>query len=257
MKTVRENLELCDKDKLLDIYIKKYSVEKEEYYEQEREDVAKWLEKLLSSDRTSKREDDLILAPLMSSESNLDDEDTYDEWLDVVGYEPKDINECEVEDSILNLSDSEIDTYTSEQCDVIGDKLRDMPSGYAIEFSDWVDILEFYVAETCIEMYSREEVLAGILNEMLFFGFEESKMIDEREELVRRAEEVKKYDELPEEERKEHFKDFDLVLKEIGFEDTRTQEEKDASQLKHWRNCIKNLIRKANMLKKLKRELNS
>lgn len=256
MRTVLEALLECNKEKLLDIYMDKYAVSTSpEAARREREDTADWLTKI-SMTTPVEDEEPLIISPTMAIDAPIFEEDKGGEWLDCVGYTKKDIEDFNFNFSeIDNLEESDFDDATQEQCDRIMEKLKGVPSGYAFEMTDWANILAYKVSDTSIKQYGLEEVMAGIMNEMLFFGYDESHMQEEREELARRAEEVENYSSLPEEERNKYFKSWEEVKTELGFEETRTEEERAIDLLNMWRSSCKSRLRMVRLFRELKKEL--
>ena len=80
---------------------------------------------------------------------------------------------------------------------------------------------------------------ANVLWEMTFFGFEESQVDAEREELHRRADELDEILKLPKEEQEKHFVPAEKVFAKLGLPE-RTEEEKAADHRRMSRESAEN-----------------
>lgn len=88
---------------------------------------------------------------------------------------------------------SDISQYTDDE---LSEMLQDnsLVDTYAIEFSDWEDILAWNISETSLKKYGVETVLAYLLQEMTFFGVAKTDTENAQkdlEESIREVEEAK------------------------------------------------------------------
>lgn len=86
-----------------------------------------------------------------------------------------------------------IDEYdNSEYIDVSGTYVigHDNKS-YGIEFCNWNDWISMFITQESIDTFTNEEIVAGCLYEMTFFGFEEEKVKEEEKKLISSIEEAK------------------------------------------------------------------
>ena len=66
---------------------------------------------------------------------------------------------------------------------------------YAFEFTPWAEALGFLIADNKLTQDNLTEVLVHFLDELSFFGYEESEMEEEREEVLASAKEAKEHPE--------------------------------------------------------------
>lgn len=100
-----------------------------------------------------------------------------------------------------------------------------LPDSYAYEYEIWNNILGYHVDENNAKKFGKAKLLANILFEMTFFGFEEKAIDKEREILRQRTEEIDEILQLPKEEQEKHFVSWDDVKKELGIEEKNPEEE--------------------------------
>lgn len=218
MLTVKEALELCDIEKL----IKEYQDTLPDDFDKENEGLAMaaWYFNVLKLiPAPSERKQILTAYPVIS---DIDE-----------GYEYMDacmVYEDELTGKISYRERTYEEIYKMTK-DELWNELRNVktPQTYAFEFSDWEEILGFYVPDCEIEMYGLERVMASVVHEMTFFGYEREPMEEEREELGRRVDELKEILELPEEEQKKQLIPASEVFKD--WVDERTPEEKANDEL--------------------------
>lgn len=110
-----------------------------------------------------------------------------------------------------------------------------LPDSYAYEFNRWNEILGYEVIEDNIKEYGIPKVLAYIINEMTFFGYDRESVDCEAEQLEKTIEEVNKIEELPIEEQSEYFKS-------VEFEDNRSEDEKMIDYHIHLRETVYNTL---------------
>ena len=63
---------------------------------------------------------------------------------------------------------------------------------YGIEFCPWSEWVTLFIDQNTIDSLSKEDIVAGCLYEMTFFGFSEKKVIETRDEMYKGIDEAKK-----------------------------------------------------------------
>lgn len=77
------------------------------------------------------------------------------------------------------------DGYDNEYLDVDGiNIINNNGISYGLEFCPWVDWVSMFITKESIDNLSKEEIVAGCLYEMTFFGFEEKKVLNKKQELI-------------------------------------------------------------------------
>ena len=126
---------------------------------------------------------------------------------------------------------SDISQYTDDELSEI---LHDnsLVDTYAIEFSDWEDILAWHISETSLKKYGVETVLAYLLQEMTFFGVAKTDTENAQKDLeksIREVEEAKARGENP-------GVPFEEAIKEIADScglDLKPQTEEEKAKFRH------------------------
>ena len=135
-----------------------------------------------------------------------------------------------------------LDGLTDDQVEELA-HTRILPDSYAYEYSPWDEILGYEVDPYNLMMVGSIPLAADVLWEMTFFGFEESQVDAEREELRRRADELDEILKLPKEEQEKHFTPAEKVFAELGIPE-RTEEEKQAAHRRMSWEIAENGLRK-------------
>lgn len=135
-----------------------------------------------------------------------------------------------------------LDGLTDDQVEELA-HTRILPDSYAFEYSPWDEILGYEVDPYNLLMVGPIPLAADVLWEMTFFGFEESQVDAEREELHRRADELDEILKLPKEEQEKHLIPAEKVFAELGIPE-RTEEEKEADHQRMSREIAENGLRK-------------
>ena len=91
---------------------------------------------------------------------------------------------------LVEKSTEEYDGKTCEYLDTHGLDRHDGVK-YAIEFSPWKDWVTMFVSKETLENLTNEEIVAGCLYEMTFFGYEDSAVQDKHQELINNIAEAK------------------------------------------------------------------
>lgn len=102
-----------------------------------------------------------------------------------------------------------------------------LPQTFAYEFTEWETILGYQVYEENFKKFDVQDCIYAVLYEMSFNGMDRESQLERKEELDASVAEVDEIMALPEEERDCRLHSFDDVMKEWGYEDTRTQAQKD------------------------------
>jgi hypothetical protein len=55
---------------------------------------------------------------------------------------------------------------------------------YAIELCEWTDWLTMFITKETLDRLSKEDIVAGCLYELTFFGFNENKVLGKRDKIV-------------------------------------------------------------------------
>lgn len=71
------------------------------------------------------------------------------------------------------------------------DVLKKDNISYGIEFSGWNEWVSMFITQTTLDNFTKEDIVAGCLYEMTFWGFEEAKVIENRNMLVECAKDAK------------------------------------------------------------------
>ena len=80
----------------------------------------------------------------------------------------------------------------SEWLNVSGQEIiKENPISYGIEFSRWIDWVSMFITQETLDSLSKEDIVAGCLYEMTFFGFEEEDVVEEKEKIFNSIEEAK------------------------------------------------------------------
>jgi hypothetical protein len=99
---------------------------------------------------------------------------------------------------LTNLNDLFIHvTLTSDQysdgeyLDVSGIQLNKKDKFYGIEFCPWKDWVSMHISQESLDTLTKEDIVAGCLYEMTFFGFTDKDVQDEAERLRKSIEKCK------------------------------------------------------------------
>lgn len=72
------------------------------------------------------------------------------------------------------------------------DMLKPNSIKYGIEFEPWNNWISMFITQETLDTFTKDEIIAGCLYEMTFFGFTEKDVSEHHNELIKSAEEVKK-----------------------------------------------------------------
>ncbi len=78
--------------------------------------------------------------------------------------------------------------------DIYGTKPKNNSVRYGIEFRPWVDWVSMFITKATLDNFSREDIVAGCLYEMTFFGFTEESISNELKKMEDGITEVIKKD---------------------------------------------------------------
>lgn len=131
-------------------------------------------------------------------------------------------NNFKLNDKLENISD--IDSLSDSEIASLINEYKH-PDSYAYEYEAWNDILGYHIDENNAEKFGKAKLLADILYEMTFFGFEETEVDKERIILKQRTEEIDNILKLPKEEQEKHFISWNDMKKEFGIEEDSPEEE--------------------------------
>lgn len=71
-----------------------------------------------------------------------------------------------------------------EYMDVYGVKYNKSNIRYGLSFMSWSDWITMFIDNDTINSFSNEDIVAGCLYEMTFFGFSEEKVLDKRDKMI-------------------------------------------------------------------------
>lgn len=84
-----------------------------------------------------------------------------------------------------------VDEEESHFLENASDEYKNSEVSYALDFTSWPEWLGMEVDEISFETLTCEQVCGHILWEMTFHGFENSKILEKRDDLLERVEEIK------------------------------------------------------------------
>lgn len=113
------------------------------------------------------------------------------------------------------------------------DKMEDFNNPlYGICFETRDEVLSYTLSPVMLEKYSEVQIAATILDEVTFFGIEQNYCNERIEQNVKSLKEQVEEIDRAREEGREIGIPADEVFKELGYEDTRTEEEKEEAHRK-------------------------
>lgn len=138
---------------------------------------------------------------------------------------PEDITDDMVEPLLAKCQE-----ISDKSVEYLGDKTSGSYPGYIERyrymFSPREKIISYKVPAHIIGTDEQYQLLASVIFEMTFFGFDEKHAEQERKKLKESLVEMEQLDSLPPEEREKHFYSIEDIRKELGISDDRTEEEK-------------------------------
>ena len=143
-------------------------------------------------------------------------------------------------DDIEKLSDEDVTRLLSVHID--------LPTSYSFSFSPWAEIVGFELDEDNVQKIGAEKILAAILFEMTFYGFDEEKIEFEKKKLYKLISDVDDQLEKTEDVDKA-FQSLDKLFEEIGYIDERSEEEKMRDKNVWHREALHNRVSVYNVLK--------
>lgn len=123
-----------------------------------------------------------------------------------------------------------------------------LPDSYGFEFSPWKEVLGYQVDEKSIMELGKACILAGVIYEMTFFGFDETQVDRERKKLNEAIAESERIRNLPSKEQEKHYIPAEKIFEELGYQDNRTLEEKEEDRQKQRREFLFNQLQKYRVL---------
>ena len=138
---------------------------------------------------------------------------------------PEDITDDMVEPLLAKCQE-----ISDKSVEYLGDKTSGSYPGYieryGYMFSPRDKIISYKVPAHIIGTDEQYQLLASVIFEMTFFGFDEKQAEQERKKLEESFEEMERLDALPPEEQAKHFHSTEELEEELGITDDRTDEEK-------------------------------
>jgi hypothetical protein len=74
--------------------------------------------------------------------------------------------------------------------DIYGTKPKNDSARYGMEFCPWVDWVSMFITQESLDNFSKEDIVAGCLYEMTFFGFTEENVSNELKKMEDRFSEL-------------------------------------------------------------------
>ena len=246
MLSVKEALLKANRDILISEYINMLS--KDVDANRETIVVSKWLDSILT---LQEQRDINAVIVVDKNVSDFPDEKDY-EYIDTSLLHIDELKMSKIR--IPNIEENEVWNMPEEEVDFLL-PLPSLPQTYAFEFCDWEEILGYSISQSNIDEYGLEAILAGVIYEMTFFGYERTDMEEEREELHNRIQEVNEIFKQPEEEQKKHFISGEEIFKQLNYVDERSEEEIKAEHLYMLQSMLINNLRRAKSISKIKEEV--
>ena len=97
-----------------------------------------------------------------------------------------------LDDLFINIRVIEEDGHKWMSIDGVNVLPGSKPINYGIEFCEWTTWISMFITQETLDKLSKEEIVAGCLYEMTFFGFTEEKVLKSEEDLRESVEEAKK-----------------------------------------------------------------
>lgn len=111
-------------------------------------------------------------------------------------------------------------------------------TSYGYELTPWEEILGYEIFEDDLTICNENEMIANILYEITFFGYDQKTIQNFSNSLKKEIDEVEEILKLPKEEQDQYFKDIDEVEKEWKVDDI-MEEEKNDELLNDWYSSLK------------------
>ena len=239
MTTVQDLIKLCDRQMLFDEFAKRFCEKPEDIKDDAAQRFYDFLDTLLAKTPIKTDDDIVICEPVYDSDCGL--------YYSSTVISAKDLKEHFRElDYFEELNGIDADSISDEialslleKQDRLFEKgrefLSDRPSGsfpghiesYAYEYEPWDTILGYIVPPHIIGSPMQYIFTASVLYEMTFFGYDEKELDKERKELEESIEEIEQFKSLPPEQQKDQLESIEDFEREFGFNDNRTDEEKE------------------------------
>ena len=239
MTTVQDLIKLCDRQMLFDEFAKRFCEKPEDIKDDAAQRFYDFLDTLLAKTPIKTDDDIVICEPVYDSDCGL--------YYSSTVISAKDLKEHFRElDYFEELNGIDADSISDEialslleKQDRLFEKgrefLSDKPSGsfpghiesFAYEYEPWDKILGYIVPPHIIGSPMQYIFTASVLYEMTFFGYDEKELDKERKELEESIEEIEQFKSLPPEQQKNQLESIEDFEREFGFNDNRTDEEKE------------------------------
>lgn len=125
----------------------------------------------------------------------------------------KDLFENDQYYDLFFMNYSDIKNYSSEE---------NNSKNYSLSFVPWHELLGYNVCKKSLESYGMETIIAEFIWEITFYGWTEASMEEEKNKL---NESIEEYEQLKESNSLKTYT-IDELFSALGYEDTRTEEEK-------------------------------
>ena len=239
MTTVQDLIKLCDRQRLFEEFAKHFCEKPEDIKDDAAQRFYDFLDTLLAKTPVKTDDDIVICEPVYDSDCGL--------YYSSTVISAKDLKEdFRVLDFFEELNGIDADSISDETAlallekqDELFEKGReffgDEQSGsfpghiesFAYEYEPWDKILGYIVPPHIIGSHMQYIFTASVLYEMTFFGYDEKELDKERKELEESIEEIEQFKSLPPEQQKDQLESIEDFEREFGFNDNRTDEEKE------------------------------
>ena len=265
---VQELILKCDRQQLFEEFAKRFCDKPEDIKDDAAQRFFGFLDTLLAKTPVRTDDDIVICEPIYDSRAGLYYSSTvisatdlkenfrvldFFEELDGVAAES-------ISDEMAPPLIEKLDELFEKGREFLGDKLTGSFPGhiesFAYEYEPWDKILGYIVPPHIIGSPMQYIFTASVLYEMTFFGYDEKELDRERKELEENVEEIEQFESLPPEQQKEQLESFEEFEREFGFNDNRTNEEKEHDLFIMKKNGIKTSLAEYREMKKIYCALN-
>lgn len=238
MTTVQDLIKLCDRQRLFEEFAKHFCDNSEDIKDGAARRFYDFLDTLLAKTPIAPGDDIVCSEPTYedgkirygSVAVSADDVRKFFRPLDFFdeldSLAPEDITDDMVEPLLAKCQE-----ISDKSVEYLGDKTSGSYPGYieryGYMFSPREKIICYIVPPHIIGSPMQYIFTASVLYEMTFFGYDEKELDKERKELEESIEEIEQFKSLPPEQQKDQLESIEDFEREFGFNDNRTDEEKE------------------------------
>ena len=263
MKIVKDLLVTCDRQRLFEEFIKLHS----DFPKEKKDEIFAKFNALIDSlkDKTEMivGADDIVCSEPTYEDGKIrygsvavsaDDVRKFFRPLDFFdeldSLAPEDITDDMVEPLLAKCQE-----ISDKSVEYLGDKTSGSYPGYIERYGYMLgsrdDIICYIVPSHIIGTDEQYQLLASVIFEMTFFGFDEKQAEQERKKLKESLVEMEQLDSLPPEEQAKHFHSTEELEEELGITDDRTNEEKARDEFTGRKEMLVTFLLRYREMKKL------